>query len=161
MFAASETLPLGRGGVTLVSTVTGVARSTIYRGLAELGEAPTRPGRVRRPGGGRKPATTVQADLEAALEALVEPVVRGDPERPLRWISKSLRHLSEALWDQGFAVSHTLVGRLLKQQGYTLQSNVKAREGTDHPDRDAWFHPINGQVAAFTVSGLSNISECV
>ena len=158
LFAASETLPLGRGGVTLVSTATGIARSTIYRGLAELGEAPARPGRVRRPGGGRKPATEVQAGLEEALEALVEPVVRGDPERPLRWVSKSLRHLSDALSDQGFAVSHTLVGRLLKQQGYTLQGNVKAREGTDHPDRDAQFHHINGQVAAFTAAGQPVIS---
>ena len=124
LFAASETLPLGRGGVTLVSTVTGIARSTIYRGLSELGEGPSEPGRVRRPGGGRQPATEVQAGLE---EALVEPAVRADPERPLRWISKSLRRLSDALSDQGFAVSHTLVGRLLKQRGYTLQGNAKTR----------------------------------
>ena len=158
LFAASETLPLGRGGVTLVSTVTGLARSTIYRGLAELGEEPAPAGRVRRPGGGRKPETEVQDGLEAALEALVEPAVRGDPERPLRWISKSLRHLSDALSDQGFAVSHTLVGRLLKRQGYTLQSNVKAREGTDHPDRDAQFHHINGQVTAFAAAGQPVIS---
>ena len=106
LFAASETLPLGRGGVTLVSTVTGIARSTIYRGLAELGEEPAPAGRVRRSGRGRKPEVEVQDGLEAALEALVEPAVRGAPERLLRWLSKSLRHLSEALSDQGFAVSH-------------------------------------------------------
>ena len=158
LFVASETLPLGRGGVTLVSTATGIARSTIYRGLAELAEEPSGSGRVRRPGGGRKPATKVQAGLEEALEALVEPGVRGDPERPLRWISKSLRHLSDALSDQGFAASHTLVGRLLKQRGYTLQSNVKTREGTAHPDRDAQFHHLNDQVAAFAAAGQPVIS---
>ncbi len=158
LFVASETLPLGHGGVTLVSTATGVARSTIYRGLAELGEEPEPSGRVRRPGGGRKPAVEIQDGLEEALDALVEPAVRGDPERPLRWVSKSLRHLATALSDQGFPVSHTLVGRLLKRQGYTLQGNVKTREGTDHPDRDAQFHHINDQVAAFAEAGQPVIS---
>ena len=158
LFVASETLPLGHGGVTLVSTATGVARSTIYRGLAELGEEPEPSGRVRRPGGGRKPAVEIQDGLEEALDALVEPAVRGDPERPLRWVSKSLRHLADALSDQGFSVSHTLVGRLLKRQGYTLQGNVKTREGTDHPDRDAQFHHINDQVAAFAEAGQPVIS---
>ena len=159
LLVASETLPLGHGGVTLVSTATGVARSTICRGLAELGEEPAPSGRVRRPGGGRKPAVEVQDGLEDALDALVEPAARGDPEeRPLRWISKSLRHISDALSDQGFSVSHTLVGRLLKQQGYTLQGNVKPREGTDHPDRDAQFHHINDQVAAFAEAGQPVIS---
>ena len=158
LFVASETLPLGHGGVTLVSAATGVARSTIYRALAELGEEPEPSGRVRRPGGGRKPAVEIQDGLEEALDALVEPAVRGDPERPLRWVSKSLRHLADALSDQGFSVSHTLVGRLLKRQGYTLQGNVKAREGTDHPDRDAQFHHINDQVAAFAEAGQPVVS---
>ena len=158
LFVASETLPLGHGGVTLVSTATGVARSTICRGLAELGEEPAPSGRVHRPGGGRKPAVEVRDGLEDALDALVEPAVRGDPERPLRWISKSLHHISDALSDQGFSVSHTLVGRLLKQQGYTLQGNVKTREGTDHPDRDAQFHHISDQVAACAEAGQPVIS---
>ena len=158
LLVASETLPLGHGGVTLVSTATGVARSTICRGLAELGEEPAPSGRVRRPGGGRKPAVEVRDGLEEALDALVEPAVRGDPERPLRWISKSLRHISDALSDQGFSVSHTLAGRLLKQQGDTLQGNVKTREGTDHPDRDAQFHHINDQVAACAEAGQPVIS---
>ncbi len=158
LFVASETLPLGHGGVTLVSRATGLARSTIYRGVAELGEASAPSGRVRRPGGGRKPAVEVQDGLEAALDALVEPVVRGDPERPLRWVSKSLRHMSEALSAQGFSVSHTLVGRLLKQQGYTLQGNLKTGEGTENPDRDAQFHPINDQVIAYALAGLPVIS---
>ena len=158
LFAASETLPLGRGGVTLVSTATGVARSTIYRGLAELGEKPGPPDRIRRPGGGRKRAAEVRDGLVEALDALVEPVVRGDPERPLRWVSKSLRHISAALSEQGFSVSHTLVSRLLKQQGYTLQGNAKTREGADHPDRDAQFHHINDRVAAFAEAGQPVIS---
>ena len=159
MFVASETLPLGHGGVTLASTATEVALSTIYRSLAELGEESAPSGGVRCPGGGCKPAVEVQDGLEEALDALVEPAVRGDPERPLRWVSKSLRHLADALSDQGFSVSHTLVGQLLKRQGYTLQCNVKAREGTDHPDREAQFHHINDQVAAFAEIGQPVISE--
>ena len=75
--------------------------------------------------------------------------MRGDPERPLRWVSKCLRHICDALSDQGFSVSHTLVSRFLKRRGYTLQGNVKIREGADPPDRDAQFHHINEQVAAF------------
>ncbi len=158
LFAASETLPLGHGGVTLVSTATGVARSTVCRGLAELGAEPEPSGRVRRPGGRRKPAVALQEGLEEALDALVEPAVGGDPERPLRWVSKSLRHLADALSDQGFPVSHTLAGRLLKRQGRALQGNAKTREGADHPDRDAQFHHINDQVAAFAEAGQPAVS---
>ncbi len=158
LVVASETLPLGRGGVTLVSTATGISRSTEYRGIAGLGEEPAPSGRVRRPDGGRKPAFEVQDSLEEALNALVEPAVRGDPERRLRRVSKSLRHLADALSDQDSSVSHTLVGRLLKRQGYTLQGNAKTREGTDHRDRDPQFHHINDQVAAFAAAGQPVVS---
>lgn len=121
-FVAFETLPLGRGGVTPVSTATGAARSTVYRDLAELGEKPEPSDRVRRPGGGRKPAVAVQDGLAEALGALVEPDVRRDPERPLRRVSKNLRHVPDALSDQGFSMSHTLVGRLLKRQELHVSS---------------------------------------
>ena len=128
-----------------------MARSTLGRGLSELGgeTAPSEPGRVRRPGGGRKPETEKQPERLSALEALVEPTARGDPERPLRWTSKSCRRLSNALKEQGFSVSRTLVGKLLAQLGYTLQGNAKTREGTDAPDRDGQFEYINDQVADF------------
>ncbi len=151
LLAAAEARSFGRGGIRLVSEITGVARSTIGRGLSELGgeTAPSEPGRVRRPGGGRKPETEKQPELLSALEALVEPTARGDPERPLRWTSKSCRRLSNALKEQGFSVSRTLVGKLLAQLGYTLQGNAKTQEGTDPPDRDGQFEYINDQVADF------------
>ena len=109
LFAVSGTLPPGRGGVSLIATATGVARSTICCGLAELGEEPGALGRVYRPGGGRKLAREVQDGLGEALDALMGPVVCGDPGHPLRWVSKSLRHLAAALSEQGLSVSHTLV----------------------------------------------------
>ena len=151
MLAAAEAGSFGRGGIRLVSEFTGVACSTIGRGLRELGgeTAPSELGRVRRPGGGRKPETEKQPELLSALEALVEPTARGDPERPSRWTSKSCRRLSNALKEQGFSVSRTLVGKLLVQLGYTLQGNAKTREGTDPPDRDGQFEYINDQVADF------------
>ena len=110
---------------------------------------PSEPGRVRRPGGGRKPETEKQPELLNALEALVEPTALGDPERPLRWTSKSCRRLANALKEQGFSVSRTLVGSLLEKLGYTLQGNAKSREGTNPPDRDGHIEYINGQVAGF------------
>ena len=151
LLAAAEAQSFGRGGIRLVSEITGVARSTIGRGLRELGgeTPPSEPGRVRRPGGGRKPETEKQPELLNALEALVEPTARGDPERPLRWTSKSCRRLANALKEQGFSVSRSLVGSLLEQLGYTLQGNAKSREGTNPPDRDGQFEYINGQVADF------------
>ena len=151
LLAAAEAGSFRRGGIRLVSEITGVACSTIGRGLRELsGEtAPSELDRVRRPGGGRKPETEKQPELLSALEALVEPTARGDPERPLRWTSKSCRRLSNALKEQGFSVSRTLVGKLLVQLGYTLQGNAKTREGTDPPDRDGQFEYINDQVADF------------
>ena len=154
LFVASETLPLGRGGVTQVSTGDGgCAFDHLPWSCGTRGGTGALRAVSAVPAGVASPAVEVQDGLEEALDALVEPAVRGDPERPLRWVSKSLRHISDALSDQGFSVSHTLVGRLLKRQGYTLQGNVKTREGTDHPDRDAQFHHINDQVAAFAEDG--------
>ena len=137
-----------------------MARSTIGRDLRELGgeTPPSEPGRVRRPGGGRKPETEKQPQLLNALEPLVEPTAPGDPERPLCWTSKSCRRLANALKEQGFSVSRSQVGSLLEQLGYTLQGNAKSRAGTNPPDRDGQFEDINGQVADF-LAGQQPVSS--
>jgi hypothetical protein len=118
----------------------------------------TRIRRVRRPGGGGKPAIETQPGLLVALTALVEPSIRGDPEAALRWVSKSQRHLSAALAERGFVAGQKLVGRLLKGLGFSLQANAKTREGANHPDRNAQFEHINAQIAAFQAAGEPAIS---
>jgi hypothetical protein len=136
---------VGYGGITAVATATGVAPSTIGRGLKELAQdEPSE--RIRRPGAGRKPATSKEPTLLPDLEALVEPTTRGDPGSPLRWTCKSVRHLAAALQQQGHRVSRTLVAELLNRAGYSLQGNRKTKEGGSHPDRDAQFAHINTQV---------------
>jgi transposase len=148
-WAASEARSLGWGGITAVAAATGMSDRTIRTGIQELEEShPLSPGRQRRPGGGRKSREQEQPDLVDALEALVEPDFRGDPQSPLRWTCKSTRVLAEALQIQGFEVSHSKVGQLLKTQGYSLQSNRKTREGKQHPDRDAQFAHIAKRVKA-------------
>jgi len=146
-WAAVEALSLGRGGIIAVSEATGLARSTIERGIKELGAANTvSKGRQRRPGGGRRRTDQVNPELKAALERLVEPISRGDPQSPLRWTCKSTRELARELTAQGHGVSATTVRGLLKQAGYSLQANRKTREGKDHADRDAQFRHINRRV---------------
>ena len=159
LWAATEAHAAGRGGILAVSAVTGVARSTIGRGLAELGHGRDQiPGRVRRPGGGRKPKTETEPGLLDALSDLVRSAIRGDPEAALLWVSRSQRHLARALAERGFSVGQKLVGRLLKQLGFSLQANSKTREGASHPDRDAQFEYINAQVQAFQAAGEPAIS---
>jgi hypothetical protein len=147
LFAAAEARAAGHGGIAAVSRVTRIAASTIGRGLREL-DAPlmSRPGRVRRPGGGRKSLTETNPGLLDDLNALVEPDARGDPISPLRWTCKSLRRLAKELVNLGHKVSHTVVGELLKKQKFSLQANSKTREGADNPDRDAQFRFINEAV---------------
>jgi hypothetical protein len=148
-FAAAEALAAGRGGVTAVSRITGLARSTIGRGLAELsGEAPPEAasGRVRRQGAGRRSLAATDATLLADLKDLVEPATRGDPMAPLLWTAKSLRNLASGLGALGHRIGHNVVADLLRQMGYTLQANRKTREGTNHPDRDAQFGYINDRM---------------
>jgi hypothetical protein len=145
-FAAAEALAAGRGGVTAVSRITGIARSTIDRGLAELrgGTAPVAASdRVRRTGGGRKPLTATDATLLGDLRGLVEPTTRGDPMAPLLWTAKSLRNLAAGLRGLGHRICHNVVADLLREMGYSLQANRKTREGANHPDRDAQFSYIN------------------
>jgi hypothetical protein len=149
IWAAAEALELGWGGVSAVATATGLSRTTIRAGIMEL-ERPTQdPSRVRRAGGGRKPLTAHDPCLRSALEALVEPTERGEPESPLRWTIRSARMLAETLTGQGHPVSHSTVASLLREAGFSLQANRKTREGSSHPDRDAQFVYLNEQVARF------------
>ena len=145
--AAAEAAAAGYGGIAAVAAATGIAASTIGRGLRELSK-PEELERVRRPGGGRKKAVAKDATLLSDLGALVEPTARGDPESPLRWTCKSVRRLAEELQAQGHQVGRTLVSELLDGMGYSLQGNRKTREGDSHPDRNAQFEHINAAVRA-------------
>ena len=142
-WAAAESLAIGYGGDAVVSSATGVARETIRKGRREISrdEAPT--DRIRRPGGGRPRIQQDQPGIQAALQALVDPLTRGDPTSPLRWTCKSRAKLAAALTEQGWRVSSTTVGRLLHRLGYRLQSPRKRQEGATHPDRNAQFEHIN------------------
>ncbi len=146
-FAAAEARAAGYGGIAAVSRATGIAASTIGRGLKELAcGSEVAADRVRRPGGGRKALVATNATLLEDLLALVSPSQRGDPMSPLRWTCKSLRRLAADLGARGHKISHTVVGELLKQQKFSLQANRKTREGDTHPDRDAQFAHINARV---------------
>jgi transposase len=159
LFAASEARAAGRGGIEAVSQATGIARSTIGRGLADLRSGAVMfSARVRRRGGGSKPATETQPGILEVLNELVQSSIRGDPEAPLLWTSKSQSRLSAALAELGFIAGQKLVGRLLKRLGFSLQANAKTREGTSHPDRNAQFEHINTEVKAFQAAGEPAIS---
>jgi hypothetical protein len=161
-WAASEARDWGRGGVTLVAAATGLSRPTITAGLRELdlpkAQRIIAAGRVRRAGGGRRPATETDPALMAALEALIEPATRGDPESPLRWTCKSTRRLAEELTQQDHPIGARTVAELLHQAGYSLQANRKTREGGSHPDRNAQFEYINQRVERFGRRGQPAIS---
>jgi transposase len=150
-----EAREAGHGGISAVARAVGVSRPTVAKAVRELdtpgSAAPA--GRVRRAGGGRKPVTETDPGLVAALEALVDPATRGDPESPLRWTSKSTRQLADALAAGDHRVSHTTVGALLRARGYSLQAAAKTREGRQHPDRDAQFRYLTGQVNAYLAAG--------
>lgn len=158
-FAAAEAAAAGVGGIKAVSRATGIARSTIGRGLRELrtGETPD-VARVRRAGGGRRPVSETDPSLLDDLRGLVEPQTRGDPQSPLLWTSKSLRKLSQSLCAMGHKIGRTLVGELLHKLDYRLQANRKTREGSQNPDRDAQFHYINDRVKEALATGEPAIS---
>jgi len=163
-WAACEARTLGRGGTALVAAATGLSRTTIWSGLRELQQRTERPQddlppeRVRAPGGGRRLVEVDDPDLVDALEALVEPTTRGDPQSPLRWTCLSTRRLAEALSDQGHPVSHQTVAALLEDLGYSLQANRKTREGEQHPDRNAQVEYMNRRVRAFQRRGQPVVS---
>lgn len=146
MFAAAEARAAGYGGIAAVSRATGIAASTIGRGLKELAAAGLESDRIRRHGGGRKALLVSDTKLLDDLLTLVAPSERGDPMSPLRWTCKSLRRLAAELRALGHRISHTVVGEVLKQQKFSLQGNRKTREGDSHPDRDAQFAYINESV---------------
>ena len=157
--AASEARALGHGGVSQVSRACGLSRKAIAKGLREMEEGTVPPpGRIRRPGGGRKKILAHDPRLPAALDRLIDPETRGDPESPLRWICKSTRTLAAQLTRRKHPVSHMKVAQLLREQGYSLQGNRKTEEGGDHPDRDAQFRHINTQVKRALAKGTPVIS---
>ena len=162
-WAATEAQAYGRGGLSAVSSAIGMSRNTIHKGLAELAARKKNPrapilARVRKEGGGRKRLTETDPGLAAALDQLVEPSCRGDPMSPLRWTCKSTVKLAAALTRQGHPVGAWTVGALLRDAGYSLQSNRKTKEVSTHPDRNAQFEYINRSVAQFQQRGQPVIS---
>lgn len=158
LMAASEALSLGYGGVSRIRRACGLSRKAIAKGIREIADGNTIPGRIRRSGAGRKNIVERDPKLLASLERLIEPGTRGDPESPLRWICKSTRNLAAQLTGQKHPVSHEKVAQLLRDQNYSLQSNRKSEEGADHPDRDAQFRHINAQVKRALATGMPVIS---
>jgi hypothetical protein len=158
MLAANEAVQEGYGGIARISRACGLSRVTIARGVRELERPLLAAGRIRRPGGGRHRLEVRDPGLPRALEALVEPLARGDPQSPLRWTCKSTRTLAAELSRQQHPVSHETVARLLRELDYSLQGNRKTEEGTAHPDRDAQFQYINGQVRRALAAGRPVIS---
>jgi Rhodopirellula transposase DDE domain len=158
LLAATEARALGYGGVAEVSRACGLSRLTIAKGIQELANAPLPPGRVRRPGAGRPTLLSQDPTLLARLEALVEPLARGDPMSPLRWTCKSTRTLAATLTARRHPVSHVKVAQLLQDLGYSLQGNRKTEEGAAHPDRDAQFRHINAEVQRALAAGLPVLS---
>ena len=151
LVAAAEAKALGFGGVSIAARASGLSRGTVIRGIAELKTAPKLPRtqRIRREGAGRKRTADRDATLKRDLEALVEPVTRGDPESPLRWSCKSVRQLAAELTRMGHPVSHRIVAEILPEMEYSLQANRKTLEGSSHPDRDAQFHHISDKIQEF------------
>jgi hypothetical protein len=162
LFAAAEAVVLGHGGVTRVALATGVSRRAIHAGLEELAvermPVESQSKRIRKAGAGRKSVIETDSGVMAALEKLIEPTTRGDPESPLRWTCKSLRALADELTMNGHSISYPKVGDLLRELGYSLQANRKMLEGTDHPDRNAQFEFINDQTKQRLASGNPVIS---
>ena len=146
LMAASDAVSLGYGGISQIQRASGLSRKAIANGIREIAAGTALPGRIRRPGAGRKSITESDPKLLASLERLIEPETRGDPESPLRWVCKCTRNLAAQLTRQKHPIGHVKVSQLLHDQNYSLQSNRKTEEGADHPDRDAQFRHINAQV---------------
>lgn len=150
LMVAAEAEAIGFGGISIVARATGMSRDTISRGIEELkAPAGSPPGRIRRPGGGRKKTVVSDLTLTVDLEKLLSPAVRGDPESPLRWTSKSVRHLAKELQRLGHRTSPRMVAKILHALDYSLQANRKTLEGSSHPDRNAQFEHINRQAQEY------------
>ena len=158
IWAAAESRAIGHGGDALVSDATGLSRPTIRKGRREIESGDTLPGRIRRPGAGRPGIEQSQPGIKQALEKLVDPLTRGDPQSPLRWTCKSRAKLTQALVQAGWRVSSTTVGRLLHELGYRLQAVRKSREGASHPDRNDQFAYINAKADDFLRRGQPVVS---
>jgi hypothetical protein len=159
LLAGAEAQALGFGGVSAVARASGLSVPTVRKGVTELAETTElAPEQSRRAGGGRKRAEVADPELMAALESLVDPVTRGDPESPLRWTTKSTRRLARALSEMGHRVSHVVVAELLRALGYSLQANAKTAEGAQHADRDAQFRYISEQATQRLAAGLPVVS---
>jgi hypothetical protein len=159
IMAANEAVSLGWGGISVVHRACGLSRRAIAKGINDIqaGSALSE-GRIRRPGAGRKPITISDPGLLAALEAMLDGHTRGDPQSPLRWICKSTRAIARQLGRHKHPVSHVKVAQMLRDLNYSLQSNRKTEEGTDHPDRDAQFRHINAAVKQCLAQGIPVIS---
>ncbi|NNN21449.1 MAG: ISAzo13 family transposase [Acidimicrobiales bacterium] len=156
--AGSVARTLGRGGIVAVAEATGMSRSTVQDAVGQVDAGVEVSGRVRGPGGGRPRLVDKDPTLLSDLDSLVDPDTRGDPMCPLRWTTKSTEHLAKALRKMGHVVSPDTVGRLLVGMGYSLQAPAKENEGAQHPDRDAQFRYLNGQVEAHLTAGQPVIS---
>jgi Rhodopirellula transposase DDE domain len=158
LLLGAEAEALGRGGIALVARVSGASRTTVQAGVNEIRAGAAADGRVRAVGAGRPAVQDAQPGVVEALEALVGPETRGDPCSPLRWTTKSLGHLVKGLYAAGFVVGKTTVARLLRRAGYRLQATFKAKEGVQHPDRDAQFGHISTVAGMFLAAGDPVIS---
>ena len=148
LWAATEALSYGYGGISLVSKATGISNTTIHKGIKEITDPSiSRSKRIRQIGGGRKKITKTKRGLRKAIISLVEATAKGDPMIPLKWTSKSTRKIVDALKQQGYEISHKTVGNMLHKLGYSLQANKKSLEGSSHPDRNAQFCYINESIA--------------
>ncbi len=159
LLAASEAMSLGYGGISAVHRACGLSRQSIANGIREIEEGATLlPGRIRTSGAGRKSILVSDPLLVQALEEIIDGQTRGDPQSPLRWICKSTRAIAKQLRKKKHTISHTKVAQILHGLNYSLQSNRKTEEGTDHPDRDAQFQHINAQVSQSMELGIPVIS---
>ena len=160
IWASVEAEALGYGGQSIVAKATGLSRTTLHHEVSKqaLGLTASDPGRIRKAGGGRKKLTAPHPELLSALESLVEPTRRGDPESALRWTCRSTRQLAAALESQGYRMGHQTVASLLDALGYSLQGNQKTQEGSGHPDRDEQFQYLHGRVRDFQDRGQPVVS---
>jgi hypothetical protein len=162
LFAADKALDIGRGGISRLSVLTGLSRTTITKAVEELGSggklASPGEGRVRQAGGGRKKAEGVDPEVRQLLEQILQETTAGDPMNLLRWTSKSTRTMAEELTRRGHPVTWVTVARCLADMGYSLQANRKTKEGRQSANRDAQFRYINRQVKALLGAGDPVIS---